>query len=290
MPGKSYTVTLTVTASLDAPLGTGDPIVDVEAYVGGELLGGFRKLDVPPVSVHKPHEKKYAETEIIVEPYPPQEGEETKVTAVLQNSGDVPVAVDVEFGWADFGMGIPFNSAGMVPPVQTVLLPPGSLTHVETKWTPTQSGHQCIVVKVRDPEGRFEPQESQRNVDVAEPPPCGETKVFFLTVYNDSPQPETIDLGLMTFDVPSDWEVRTEPSGTVQIPPYGELVVRIIVRIPCKPGSQVADILRREGSGFPTINVEAYNDGKLVGGVEIQIAPGEGDVHAISLPLVVKRW
>ena len=93
-----------------------------------------------------------------------------------------------------------------------------------------------------------------------------------------------------SFNVPNDWEVSTNPSGSVQIDPFGELEVEVIVRIPCTPSSQAADILRREGSGVPTINVEAYSDGRLVGGVEIRIAPGEGNVHAVNLPLVLKRW
>ncbi len=60
-PDEVVEVTLTVIPPLDAKLGTGEPIVDVEAFVEGELLGGFRKLDIPPVPIHKPHEKGYAE-------------------------------------------------------------------------------------------------------------------------------------------------------------------------------------------------------------------------------------
>jgi hypothetical protein len=271
MPGEPVTVTLTVTPPLEAELGTGEPIVDVEAYVDGKLLGGFRKLDVPPVSVHKPHEKRYAETEIVVDPYPPQAGQETRVSALLHNTGDVPVVVNVEFGWADFGMGIPFSNVGMVPPVQRVTLAPSALTSVDAAWTPTQSGHQCTLVRLTDPEGQLEPQESQRSVHVAEPPPCGETRVFTFTVYNDAPSPVTVDLGLITFNVPSDWEVTTDPSGSVLIGPHGEIEIEVTVKIPCPPSYQAAEILQREGGGVPTIDVEGYVDGVLKGGIEIQI-------------------
>ena len=297
MPGEPVTVTLTVTAPLgaelgavnmEAELGTGEPIVDVEAFVDGELIGGFRKLDVPPVSVHKPHEKSYAETEITVDPYPPQQGQETRVSAVLHNTGDVPVAVNVEFGWADFGMGIPFTSAGMVPPIQQVTLAPSALTNVDTMWTPTQSGHQCILVRLIDPEGQLERQVSQRNVDVSEPPPCGETKVFTFTVYNDSALPVTVDIGMITFNVPNDWEVTIDPSGTVQIGPHGELEVKVIVRIPCPPAMQVAEILQRVGGGVPTIDVEGYIDGELAGGIQIQFGQVPGYTAAINLPLIMK--
>jgi len=66
-PGEIREVTLTVTPPQGKSLPPdGTVIVDVEAYAEGELVGGFRKLNVPPVSVHKPHEKSYAETEISV--------------------------------------------------------------------------------------------------------------------------------------------------------------------------------------------------------------------------------
>ena len=38
------------------------------------LIGGFRKMDIPPVPIHKPHERGYAESEIIIDPEPPQQG------------------------------------------------------------------------------------------------------------------------------------------------------------------------------------------------------------------------
>jgi hypothetical protein len=270
-PGEIREVTLTVTPPLDEPLPpAGEVIVDVEAFVDGELIGGFRKLNVPPVSVHKLHEKSYAETEISVDPDPPQEGQETTVSAVLHNTGDVPVVVNVEFGWADFGMGIPFSNVGMVPPAQMATLAPSALTSVDASWTPTQSGHQCILIRLTDPEGQLAPQESQRNVHVAEPPPCGETKVFTFTIYNDSPSPVTVDLGLITFNVPSDWEVTTDPTGSVLVGPHDEVEIKVIVKIPCPPSLQVADILQRVGGGVPTIDVEGYINGVLKGGIQIQ--------------------
>ena len=288
MPGEPVTVTLIVTPPLDARLGTGEPIVDVEAYVDGVLLGGFRKLDIPPVSIHKPHEKSYAETEISVDPSPPQAGQESRVSAVLHNSGDVPAVVNVEFGWANFGLGIPFTSAGMVPPTRTVQLAPQTTTAVDTVWTPAQSGHQCIMVRLTDPEGQLEEQWSQRNVDVSEAPPCGVTKVFTFTVYNDSPGTVTVDIGMITFNVPQDWEVTTEPSGSVAIGPFDEVEIKVIVRIPCPPAMQVADILRRAGSGAPAIDVEGYINGDLVGGIQIEFGVGEGGPLPTNLPLLLK--
>jgi len=190
-PGETVSVTLSVTPSTDAELGSGDPIADVEAFVDGQLLGGFRKLDIPPVPLHKPHEKSYAESEISIDPYPPQEGEISTVSTVIQNNSEVTQSIEVEFGWAKFGMGIPFSSTGMDPITASVELGPLMSQTVSSEWTPELTGHQCIQIHLTDPDGIYEPQLSQRNVDVEEPPPCGETKVFTFTVYNDSSLPVT---------------------------------------------------------------------------------------------------
>ena len=184
-PNEIREVILTVTPPPDIGLGSGEPIVDVEAYIEGELLGGFRKLDVPPVPIHKPHEKGYSESEIFIDPYPPMEGETTIVGAVVQNSSDIEVTVELEFGWADFGIGIPFTTTGMLPYTRTITLSPGMVGTPSIEWTPIQSGHQCVIVHLTDPQGIYVPQESQRNVDVIEDPPCGEVQVYNFTVMND---------------------------------------------------------------------------------------------------------
>ena len=292
-PGETITTTLTVVPAGDAALGSGLPIVDVEAYVDGELIGGFRKLDVPPVPLHKPHEKGYAESEIRVFPYPPLVDQQSKVSAVLQNASADPVTVNVEFGWANFGMGIPFRNDGMVPPNRSVTVGAGLTTTVDVTWTPIQSGHQCILVRLSDAEGLYEPQVSQRNVDVEQRPPCNVTKVFTFTVYNDSPLTATVDLGLITFDVPANWQVTTEPTGSVPVGPHSELVVTVMVKIPC-PGTSLASQqemairrLQRQAGGIPTIDVEGYIDGKLVGGIEIRFADQE-PMATLNLPLILR--
>jgi hypothetical protein len=291
-PGEVREVTLTVTPPLDAPLGTGDPIVDVEAYVGGMLLGGFRKLDIPPIPIHKPHEKGYSESEIFVDPYPPREGEISIVGAVVHNTSDVEQTVELEFGWADFGMGIPFTTTGMVPFSRTITLSPGMTGTPSVEWTPFQSGHQCIIVHLTDPQGVFEPQESQRNVDVIENPLCGIPQVYTFTIMNDTPLTVTVDIGMITFNVPPDWIVTTVPSGSVEIGPFGSLLVEVLVTIPCPLTLQ--DIfeynkiaaLQAEAGGNPIIDVEGYVDGELIGGIELQF--GWELVYTTLLPLTVK--
>jgi len=296
VPGQPVEVTLTVTPPLEVELGTGEPIVDVEAFVEGELIGGFRKLDRPPVPIHKPHEKGYAESEIMIEPYPPQVGVDSLVSTVIQNASDVTQTINLEFGWADFGMGIPFAHTGMVPYTRSVTLAPEMTQTATVTWTPTQAGHQCVQVWLSDPGGVYEPQRSQRNVDVTERPPCGQTRVFTFTVYNDTPFSATVDIGLITFNVPADWQITVTPTPTLELGPWSSGVVTVTVLIPCPPlslatyGMQAIYAIQQASGSVPTIDVEGYVDGQLKGGIELQFAEPEVAFSWIYLPLVLRDW
>ena len=291
-PGQPVTVTLTVTPPAGVDLGTGDPIVDVEGYVDGELVGGFRKMDIPPIPLHKPHEKGYAESEIIIDPYPPRLNQDSWVGTVVQNNGPTPITVSLSFGWAKFGMGIPFTTTGMTPLTRSVSLDAYVTATTGVTWTPSISGHQCVLIELGDSEGIYEPQRSQRNVDVVERPPCGHTQVFTFTVYNDSLITATVDIGLITFNVPADWQVTTVPSDTLELGPGSEGVVTVTVKIGCAPTALAAKAARQitalqeQAASQPTVDVEGYIGGELVGGIEIQFA-GEAR-YILYLPVVQK--
>ena len=60
-------------------------MVDVQAWVGGEMIGGFRKIFRPPVILHPFPDPSYAEREITVTPYPPRAGEPTEICVELRN-------------------------------------------------------------------------------------------------------------------------------------------------------------------------------------------------------------
>jgi hypothetical protein len=289
--GEVRQVTLTVTPPGDADLGTGEPIVDVEAFVGGELIGGFRKLDRPPVPLHKLHEKPYAESEISIDPYPPQQGQQTVVSAEVHNTSQAPATVTLEFGWANFGMGFSFTSSGMEPVSHTVVVAAGSTETASVTWTPTQSGHQCVLVELSDAESRYDPQISQRNVIVADQHPCGETKVFDFVVRNNSSETATIDIGTATFDVPADWEVTVEPT-SVTLGAWGVTTVAVMVNIPCPSTPQEAvamqkrALLQSQAGGVPTIDLEGYKGTELVGGIEIRFPL---TLKASYVPVVMKK-
>jgi hypothetical protein len=148
-----------------------------------------------------------------------------------------------------------------------------------------------VQIRLSDPSGTYEPQRSQRNVDVAERPPCGVTKVFSFTVRNDSPFSVTVDIGTITFNVPPEWEVTTVPSDTLELGPFDEGTVIVQVYIPC-PGTATAlhaqqevAAMQQAAGGVPTIDVEGYIDGELVGGIEIRF---EGEKPVIYLPLILR--
>jgi hypothetical protein len=258
------------------PLGSGEPVVDIEAYVEGELLGGFRKMDIPPVPIHKPHEKGYAESEIVIDPYPPQQGEAATVSTTVQNTSDQAMSIELEFGWAKFGMGIPFTTTGMTPVSKTVIVSPMMTETVSVDWVPELSGYQCVIVHLSDPEGIYEAQESQRNVEVVDKPPCGEERVYTFTVRNDTPFTATVDLGLITFNVPADWQISIVPSGTLTLGPFSEATVEVHVTIPCPASEPFAlyaeriNTIQAQAGSIPVIDVEGYIAGELVGGIELQ--------------------
>jgi len=295
-PGQRTSVTLTVTPTADALLGTGAPIVDVEAYVAERLLGGFRKLDIPPIPIHKPHEKVYAETELSIRPDPPQQGEETRVSAEVQNNGLTTSTVILEFGWAQFGLGIPFTTAGMIPSARQIEVGPSMTATAWVTWTPQHTGHQCVQVRLVDPAGNYQDMISQRNVEVIEPPPCGETQTYTFTIYNDTSVAATVEIGLITFNVPPDWAVSVVPSGTIIVEPYGTEVITVIVTIPCPTTRQVMlawqelYAVQDAAGSVPTINVEGYMDGDLVGGIELQFPPAAIPPRYIYLPVILKDW
>jgi hypothetical protein len=110
-PGQPLWATLMVTPPLGAKLGTRDVIADVEAYdATGLLIGGFRKLDWPPVILHRARDPIYAESEITIEPYPPLAHEPTHICVELTNQSDLPHEVDVLFQRSEqLGIGLPFN-------------------------------------------------------------------------------------------------------------------------------------------------------------------------------------
>lgn len=296
LPGALRAVTLTVQPPSWAGLADENPVADVEAYASGgatvpdgTLIGGIRKVAKPPVPLHKPQDRPYAESEISVTPDPIVAGMVHTITAAIANTSDVTQVVRVEFSVANFGVGIPFTNTNIVPTYRTVTVTPGLSLTVSAQWTPPSAGHWCIQTVLLDARNNYPAQRSQRNVDVERRPyvACQPfTKEFLLQ--NSTPQVVTVTIGSSAINLPPGWTWSTDITETT-LSPFQAITVTVTITPPCGAGAQTALALGLDtggASGPPTIDVEGYADGVLQGGVQIQleIAPA----RHIHLPLVLR--
>jgi hypothetical protein len=164
VPGTIYTATLSVTPPNPAVLGTGCHI-DVQGWIGDQLIGGIRKLDVPPINL--PHsDPPWLEKEISTIPMVPISGTLNQVCIELNNPWNFTRTVTVTFSEADFGAGIGFTPIKPLPSTYTFNLPPNSVHKYCVNWQPMTGGtlHRCLLVTLQQP--GFQNQTSQRNVNL----------------------------------------------------------------------------------------------------------------------------
>jgi hypothetical protein len=152
---------LTVTPPNLVTLGSGCHI-DVQGWIGDQLIGGIRKLDVPPVQLPRDVNPPWMEPEISFVPNPPAPGQPAKICVQLQNPLPVAKTVTLEYAVADFGAGIPFTTVA----TQNVTLPPNSNGTYCVAWTPDTHGtlHRCVLITLKQP--GYRDMHSQRNVDL----------------------------------------------------------------------------------------------------------------------------
>jgi hypothetical protein len=217
VPGTIYTATLSVTPPNPAVLGTGCHI-DVQGWIGTQLIGGIRKLDVPPVNL--PHtDPPWLEQEISTIPTPPISGTVNQVCVELQNPLGFTRTVTVTFKEAVFGAGIPFTPINPVP-THVFNLPPYSLQKYCVNWLPFASAslHRCLLIELNQP--GWQTQRSQRNVDIVQRPPIGwnpgGVHVPF-SIGNPFPFPSKLDLTGILIGL-NQWK----PKFTPDPPPYLE--------------------------------------------------------------------
>ena len=110
----------------------------------------------------------------------PSESTSSAAIRAITSYGPVTATAVLEFGWAAFGVGIPFTNTGMVPYTRTVEAGPAVTATVSVTWTPASSGPQCVFVRLSDPLDNYEDLLIQRNVQVDERPACGKTETFTL--------------------------------------------------------------------------------------------------------------
>ena len=163
--GTSQNVTLSVTPPDPLILGSGCHI-DVQVWNGATLVGGIRKLDLPPVHLPLNITPPWEEPEITFNPDPPVAGVAGQVCIQLQNPLSVSKVVTVHFSVADFGAGIGFTPATSLT---GITLPPHSLNTYCASWTPTTGGtlHRCVLATLVQ-EGAQD-LVSQHNIDIVHP-------------------------------------------------------------------------------------------------------------------------
>ena len=208
-PGAVLTATLQVTPPNPVVLGSGCHI-DVQAWIGDQMIGGIRKLDVPPVQLPTGVNPPWEEPEISFNPDPPVVGQPGQICIQLQNPLPVTRTVTVEYAVADFGAGVGFTTVA----TQSISLPPNSNDKYCAAWTPGAGGtlHRCVLVTLKQP--GYQDMHSQRNVDLVRlvPGALGSLKVPFV-VRNPDLVDHTLTFSSTLVGVIPGWEVKiiTDP-------------------------------------------------------------------------------
>ena len=113
---------------------------------------GFSKFSSVAEDFSAALDPPYATSEISIAPYPVMAGVPTEVCVEITNPTPSAVEVQVQFAWANFGIGIPFTPINGIRPVQ---IPPNSTVKECLHWIPPVNGQVCLQV-VLDLEG-YEP-------------------------------------------------------------------------------------------------------------------------------------
>ena len=278
-PGGTRTVTLhVVPANNGTPLGTGC-YVDVETYINGKLISGFRKVDLPPVHP-PPGEPMYAEREITIKPDPPIPGQPAEICVELQNFASVNQTVDVVLYVADFGAGIPFHEVGRL---DDVLIPGNSkITRCITWPVPAGTGHVCLQIRIQ--QQGYEDIISQRNVDtVGLPVNIITPQTLSFGVGNPTGETATVQLDVTRIGLPAGVSAEVVEGNEVTLGP-GETVSRTLRIQTTTQAVTVLNANTMPGDAH-LVSVEAYIDDKLIGGVQFEF-----EVHKIYLPIIMKNY
>ena len=282
--------TLSVTPPLDPALlpKDGGPVADISAFIDGQLIGGIRKVWRPPVPLGQLGEPGYAESEIVIDPYPPVAGQPTTFSAQVRNNSDYTRNITVQFGWANFGAGIPFSQVGVTPAQTHITLLPNEVTTVSAQWTPNMGGSTCVQIILTDDDTGAELR-SQRNVEVFnfDPAQCQSFTQQFLLM-NDSDVTVTVTIGSSAINFPPGWTYTVDPTQVV-LGPGESVTITLVITPPCEltaRGWQLAPSAIKDAStsGPLKIQVEGYDqEGTLIGGIEVQVNTSQSILY---LPVI----
>ena len=291
-PGEVRTATLHVVPPTDHPLGT-ECHIDVQGWIGSELIGGIRKLDVPPV--HLPHSDPFwMENEISVNPDPPVVAKPAQICVQLQNPMGFARTVDLDYAVADFGAGIDFTSVA----TKTVTLPPNSNNNYCIPWVPASGGtlHRCILITLS--QQGFEDQHSQHNVDLRRFT-FGSIQDLLniqipFSIGNTARYSRALEIRPVLIGLSPLFHVHVTPDPPPFLMPGQQMQFNLSLEqtgaqqataaaVGTAPAQAGADSLPAYGD-VKRVEVGEYLDGELVGGFSVQFEPSQ----SVYLPLVKK--
>jgi hypothetical protein len=263
-----------------ATLGSGCHI-DVESYINGELIGGIRKLDLPPV--HTPlDEPPYAEREITIHPDPPVVGQPAQVCVELYNATSVDQTVDVTLDAADFGIGIPWQEIGKLA---DVLIPAHTSVQRCLTWTPLPGSlKRCLQIRIQQ-EG-YRDVISQRNISLLRLPTTVELPIRCeFCLGNPTQETKKLQLNARALGLPAGWEVEL-PFHEITLGPGQSICDALLIT----SGMMMMGSMTLSADSLPGdahfVAVEAFIDDELIGGVQFDLEVTE---HRVYLPLAMPR-
>jgi hypothetical protein len=288
VPGETRDAQLLVTPPNPATLGTACHI-DVQGWIGGQLIGGIRKLDVPPVHLPHDYQPPWEEPEISLDPNPPAVGQPTDYCIELQNPLGLPRQVTLVYSVADFGAGIDFT------PIQTktVTLPPNSLDKYCITWTPAAGGtlHRCLLVTLK--QAGYQDEHSQKNVDLVTLPTLQiDLSDVVVIIRNPDLVSHTLEIRPVIYGIDPFWKLHllTDPGD----PPPDMLGPGQAFNLHLKfaPGMAANGALAAAPADFrfgdeSKVEVGVYMDGALAGGFTAiyQLAPTR-----LYLPTILRNY